>query len=119
MIESRRIFGEIAKQDDGLQKWASAEKYYIKESRAVRAILNDLELVSIGIQLGIVDDELYRKWYESGTIRIWEISRPYVTALRKRTENNALFFEAEALADWFSDKAKKLPKRNFWHRKIR
>ena len=70
---------------------------------SIRAILNEYECIALGIRVGIIDEKLF-KYYMRGTlIKDWDRSRDFVSALRQRVGNQALFSELEWLADrWCS-----------------
>ena len=112
VIEARRKFIELTKAPGGLAPWAAEDKEKTPEAQSVRIVLNEFELIAIGIQRGIVDAELYRRWYESGVIRHWNHAEPFVKALRARTGNQAVFHEFEELAKWF--RGEKNPRRRWW-----
>ncbi len=112
MIAARRKFVELAKANGGLSKWADEDKEKTEEVQAIKIVLNDFELVAIGIQRGIIDKEFYKRWFKSGVTRHWNYARPFVAALRTRTSNDMLFHEFEQMAGWFSDN--KPPQRKSW-----
>jgi Domain of unknown function (DUF4760) len=69
-------------------------------------------LISIGIQGGIIDFELYKRWNRSGVIQYWKHAAPFVHQLRQRTSNMALYHEFEELARWMQGET--MPKRGRW-----
>lgn len=93
MEGSIRLFHELARKPEGLAKWAAEEHSQSDETRAIRMVLNEYELVAIGIERGILDDITYRRWHRSAVIRNWRLAAPYVFAVRSRTGNDALFHE--------------------------
>ncbi|HUZ66112.1 MAG TPA: DUF4760 domain-containing protein [Beijerinckiaceae bacterium] len=103
---------ELAKEAGGLAPWASEENEKTSEVQSIRMVLNDFELVSIGIQRGIIDYEFYKRWYRGGVLRHWNYARPFVATLRTRTNNETLYHEFEQLAGWFSEN--RPPPRNKW-----
>lgn len=117
IMAARRKFIELAKDNGGLAKWADEEKEKTEEVQAIKVVLNDFELVAIGIQLNIIDEEFYRRWFMSGVTRHWRHARPFVAALRTRTANETLFHEFEQMAGWFSDD--KPPQRKRWLNRLR
>ena len=111
-MAARQKFNALANNDEGLAKWAKDEFQNSDDVRAIRVVLNELELIAIAIQRGIIDDTTYRRFFKSGTIKTWERAESYVKARRARTGNQALYHEVEQLAQWYKGKGK-MPRR-FW-----
>ena len=114
VIKARRTFIQLAKANGGLAKWAAEEHERSEEVQNIKLILNDFELIAIGIQRGIIDLEFYKRWYKSGVTRHWSHAYPFVAALRNRTGNNMLFHEFEQLAGWLNDNKAPPRKYRFW-----
>jgi hypothetical protein len=113
-IQARRTFIELAKQKDGLSPWSSEDCEKTAEVQAIKLILNDFELIAIGVQRGIIDFEFYKRWHRSGVLRHWAYAKPFVEGLRRRTSNSALFHEFEQLAAWMDEKHQR--RLSFWDR---
>ena len=103
VIAARRKFIELAKNDGGLGIWASEENEKTEETQSIRLVLNEFELVAIGIWRGIIDEKFYRLWFEASVIQFWKHADPFVSTLRNRTENPALYKEFQAMAVWFDN----------------
>jgi hypothetical protein len=112
IIAARTTFTNLAKAKVGIAKWAEEKHVQSSETHAIRLFLNQFELISIGVQKGVLDGEFWRFWYKSGTIATWDYAEPFVKALRKRVGNDMVYHEFEELAKAF--KGNKLPKRNWW-----
>lgn len=112
VIKARNKFIELAKAPGGLAPWADENKEQTDEVQSIKLVLNDFELISIGIQRGIIDAKLYQRWFKSGVIRHWKYAEPFVSALRTRTGNDSLFHEFQEMARWFGDN--KMPRRRWW-----
>ncbi len=106
MLAAQKLFIKLASKDGGLAKWADLKKESSKEAEAIRLVLNDFELISTSIQLGIMDYELYRKFCHGTVIKYWTKGAPFVHALRQRTGSTTVFCEFEALYTWVKDKKK-------------
>ncbi|MGL4439527.1 MAG: DUF4760 domain-containing protein [Bosea sp. (in: a-proteobacteria)] len=115
MIKARKQFIELAKQSGGLAKWADAENEGTEEAQSIRITLNDFELISIAIQKGIIDFDMYRMWNRTSVIRYWKNGSPYISALRARLNNRAIYHEFEEMEKWMQKD--KMPKRNHWRGK--
>jgi hypothetical protein len=114
-IAARRKFIELSKTPEGLAPWASVDKEGTPEAQNIRLVLNEFEIVSIGIQLGILDFETYRRWFQSTVVRFWTHGAPYINALRARIGHQALFHEFEELSRWMNEN-KRPPRRYKWLR---
>jgi len=113
MIDARRLFIETAKQAGGLAIFAEEDQEHSTESEAIRLVLNDFELTAVGIQMGVMDYEFYKRYNRGTVIRYWNHAAPYIYALRARVGSNLVFHEYEELVRWFT---KRTPRRTFWWR---
>ncbi len=109
MIRARSKFIEMTKRDGGLASYADLSNESTEETQYIRTVLNEFELYAIGIQRGIIDFELYKRWNRSGVIRYWTHAAPFIYQLRARTKNDALYYEFEELVRWMKGEA--MPKR--------
>jgi hypothetical protein len=110
LIAANSDFVRLAK-DGGLEIWADESKQNTKEVQSIKTVLNDQELISIGIQRGIIDYKLYRMWNRTGVIRRWTYAEPFVKKLRERSNNDALYHEFEEMARWMKGT---MPRRRWW-----
>lgn len=115
MIDARAKFNEISRSKEGTGKWAS--KPLSSEFKAIKTVINEYELVAIGIQRGILDDVTYRRWFRSGVIRTWNHAAPFVLARRVQTNNQALWHEFDEMARWYRG-GSPMPRRRFFWRKF-
>lgn len=116
VLMARDKFIELSTQAGGLAVWAAADKESSKETAAIRLILNDFELVAVGIQHGIIDFEFYRRYCHGTIIRYWQKSAPFIHALRERVGSQTIYSEFEQLYDWVNTNKK--PKRNIIWKKL-
>jgi hypothetical protein len=110
IIEARKRFVELAKEPGGLARWAEADQEQTAEALAIGRILNSYELISIGIQRGIIDYELFKRWHRASAIKYWERGAPFVMRIRERLGNDMFFHEFEEMVGWFKGQTKP-PKR--------
>lgn len=117
LIEAKKKVIEVIGEKDRLIKAADlppGEKGDISEdAKALRIVLNDLELTAIGIERGVIDFEFYRLWYKTGTINLWDAVTPFVEELRRKHKNELLYHESESLVGWLRTKKKPKPKRGY------
>jgi hypothetical protein len=105
-----RLLVRKAINDGGIAKYANLEHADDQVTLSINLVLNDLEMVSIGIQRGIIDCEFFRAWAQEGTVSLWRDLKPYVAALRRRLDRNSIFHQVEAMADaWDTTRANYKP----------
>lgn len=109
--ESQQIFNKIVR-DGKLVDYAAADKVGTPEAQAILNVLNGFELISIGIQRGIIEPEFYQLWYRSQVAYTWKNAQGYIVALRARLDRPSLFHEFEEMARWMNDN--QIPHRRFW-----
>ena len=66
-----------------------------EEAQCVRLQLNQYELIALGVSLGIVDKETYRRYFRTTIIRDWTECHPFIVA--ERRENLPYWTELERL----------------------
>ncbi|WP_390474595.1 DUF4760 domain-containing protein [Altererythrobacter sp. MTPC7] len=106
MLRAQKEFIRLANKAGGLAKWAEPSKESSKEAEAIRLVLNDFELISTSIQMGIMDYSLYYKFCHGTVIKYWTAAAPFVHALRQRTGSTTLYEEFQCLYDWVKDNKK-------------
>lgn len=116
VLEAREKFIELSSRPGGLAIWAASENEASEETAAIRLILNDFELVAVGIQHGIIDFEFYRRYCHGTIIRYWQKSAPFVHALRERVGSQTIYSEFETLHDWVNKNKK--PRRSIVWKKL-
>lgn len=109
VIRARSKFIELTKREGGLALYADLTNESAEETQYIRTVLNEFELFAIGIQRGIIDFELYKRWNRSNVVRYWTHAAPFIYQLRARTKNDALYHEFEELVRWMKGEA--MPKR--------
>lgn len=57
------------------------------ELHHIRSVLNNYELICIGIREGIYDEAIYRRWYYGSFMTDWKKIRPFVERVRQESEN--------------------------------
>lgn len=97
LIEARRRFTQLAHEPNGLLPAAAIENEGSADTEAIKIVLNEFELIAIGIDCGILDEHLYREWFRTGLLRHWKHAHPFIEELRRRTNNRLIYKEFEAL----------------------
>jgi hypothetical protein len=80
------------------------------ESRHIKIFLDHYELMSIGIQCGILDFKFVKLFNKSTVLSLWDKTAPFVYALRAERKNSNLYYEFEQLSLWL--RGTKVPQRN-------
>ena len=127
-IRARLAFVTLAKSDKGLLPYAEKDpevvpadapnaadiqKAHQKVNSEIDLILNNYELIAIGIQRGILDYKIMRLYARAIIIQHWEAAAPYIARLRIARSNPGYYTEFETLKDWMSG-AKRKPRGRFW-----
>ena len=73
LIEARSKFILLAKAPGGLEPFADVSKETASELVFIKLVLNEYELIAIGIERGIIDFELYRLWFRMGVVFFLEL----------------------------------------------
>lgn len=109
LIKARTRFVALSRQSGGLAPWAEKDKEGESDIQDIILVLNEFEIISIGIQRGIIDYKLFERWYKTSTVQFWKAGRPFILKLRERVGNDMLFYEFEEMVRWFEGSKK--PKR--------
>lgn len=87
-----------------LKQWAETHHENAPERSTVRNMLNDYELVSIGIQEEILDEKIYKRWWKGTLLADFEASKEFIHRVGNLYNIDA-FKEFKLLAEtWKSDR---------------
>lgn len=76
------------------------------ERKAISTVLNHREFVSVGINKGIIDEEIYKQAYYTMFVRDWKYLKNTINTIRNKDEKNKTFFQDfEKLAKKWSKKS--------------
>lgn len=90
----RQNFIKIRDSKDGLKKYAAdPELARSVEALDIRTQLNLYELVALGIQDGILDEAMYKKYYRGTVIKDFDASREYIAIERGENAKYWILFE--------------------------
>lgn len=109
--EAQQTFNRLVRTGK-LTSYAQKDKEGTTEAQAILNVLNGFELISIGIQRGIIEPEFYQLWYRSQVVHTWKNAQPFIVALRARLDRPSLFHEFEEMARWMNKN--QIPHRRFW-----
>lgn len=95
-IKIRRAFVRLREDTDALLDAAKEDNQSREDASAIRSILNDYEITALGIKCGILDEKIFRLWFETSFLNDYEKLRPFIVTIR--LQNSRYFVEMEQLA---------------------
>jgi hypothetical protein len=95
-VENRQAFIVLRDSSDGLKKYAQETS---QQALAIRAMLNQYELIATGIHAGILDEEMYRTYYRGTVLKDWRAAHEFIH--KERAENPNYWIELESLVKRF------------------
>ncbi|HZP75760.1 MAG TPA: DUF4760 domain-containing protein [Pseudolabrys sp.] len=95
-LEKRQKFIELRDSKEGLKKHA---RMNTDDAQAIRAMLNQYELIAIGIAGGILDEEMYRRYHRGTFVKDWLAAISFVND--ERQENARYWIDMQQLAEKF------------------
>lgn len=99
-------------REPNIARFAEEDQQGSDDTLAITAVLNQFELISVGIQRGIFEYELIKTWQAGSIIRYWNAAHPFVVALRNRVGVPKIWREFELLNNWVSGTEK--PRKTLW-----
>jgi len=81
-----------------LDFWADPRHRDSPQVNDIRAILNDYELMALGIRRGIIDEGIYHAFYKGPLIRDWNRSKLFIEKIRQQEKTHRILLEFESLA---------------------
>jgi len=119
-IKARKRFISLSKQTGGLLQYAQIDPPKIDDEpdedgkSSIDLILNNYELLAIGIQRGILDFRIIKLYMRAIVLAHWKVAASYVTELREVRENQRYYVEFETLKNWMDDNNPQKPNGRFW-----
>lgn len=86
-------------QPEGLEYWTNPRHRGSEQSRAINAVLNDYEMMALGIRRGIIDEDFFKSFARSAVISHWNIAASFIEELRRQRGNERLFIEFQGLVE--------------------
>lgn len=104
LIAERSAFNDLKLGTVKLVTFAKADKRGSDQTQAIRKVLNLHELTAVAIEEGVIDERVYRRWFNTTFIKDFEATEAYITEARKTYENPKAFCEFERIARrWKAD----------------
>lgn len=105
LIDARNKMIDLKKSKTRSGTWGTEDQRDSEEAKTIRTTLNINELVAVQIAEGVIDERVYRKWFNKAFIDDYKSMTGYIEAVREYKRNPAVFGELEKLARrWDDDK---------------
>lgn len=104
------IVSDLVKKSENEDEFPSLLEYfnkedYPKERKAILTLLNFREFVAVGINTGIIDEEIYRRSYNNILLRDWKYLYNTILAIRASDKGQSTNFQDfEVLIDRWKEK---------------
>lgn len=119
LIVARNRFIDIIRSDTKSEVYGREDKRGSDETKAIRTVLNINELVAVSIRENVIDERVWRKWFNRAFISDYEEMTGYIDEVRKSRDNPAIFEALEETALRWKADASWYTKPNWWIRKWR
>lgn len=104
LIEERTNFNNIKAGDIKPSSFGKPDRKGTPEAETIRKILNIHELTAVAIQERVMDECVYRRWFNGTYIADYEATKDYIVEARKTYSNPKVFREFEETAvRWKND----------------
>ena len=97
LIKARNAFSDIKKRDVRSSTFGKEDQRATDDAEHIRTVLNINELVAVSIQEGVIDERVFRRWFNSAFIDDYKSMTGYIEETRKWRSIH-VFKELEALA---------------------
>ena len=105
LIEARIEFNKIKVGEVRPSTYGKPDKKNDPEAQIVRRVLNVHELTAVAIKEGVIDERVYRKWFNTTYIGDYDAMKDYITEARLTYLNPRAFCEFESTATrWKEDR---------------
>jgi hypothetical protein len=98
LIKERHSFNAIKAADTKPSTYGKPNKKGSDEAETLRKVLNIHELTAVAIQEGVIDECVYRRWFNGTYIADYDAMKDYIAEARKTWNNPKVFLEFEKTA---------------------
>lgn len=117
LVEARVEFNVIKAGETRPSVYGKPERINDRQAQIIRRVLNVHELTAVAIQQRVIDERVYRTWFNGTYIKDYESMKEYIIEARKTYANPKAFSEFETTAlRWRDDKSWHAPP-SFFKRK--
>lgn len=104
LIDAREKFIDLKAASTKMETFGHEAQRKSDEAKTIRKVLNIHELTAVAIQEGVIDERVFRRWFNKAYIDDFRACEQYVTAVRNSRGNQAILKEFEILATrWRND----------------
>lgn len=103
LVASRAAFNDIKGGNVRPSSYGKADKKGSDEFETIRKVLNIHELTAVAIIEGVIDERVYRRWYNSTIINDYEAMKDFLAEARRTYSNPCAFCEFQKLAKRWKD----------------
>lgn len=105
LVEARDGFTALKTGDVKISSFGVEAKRNSEQARNLKKVLNLHELTATAIQEGVIDECVYRRWFNGTYIADYDATKDYIKAVRASYGNPKVFSEFESTAlRWKADK---------------
>lgn len=105
LIAARRAFNKLKAGETKLVTFAGNDKRGDENFENIKKVLNIHELTAVAIEEGVIDERVFRRWFNSTVIQDYEATSAFIIAARETYKSPNGFCEFERLAKRWRDDA--------------
>ena len=113
-MEARQAFNKLKAGTTKLATYANSNKRGSDEFEAIKTVLNVHELTAVSIAEGVLDERVYRSWFDTTMTSDYEATSAFITRARKTYDTPRGWCEFEGLAKRWTDTPRE---ETWWTRK--
>jgi hypothetical protein len=117
IIDARGRFNELKAGTTKLETYGSDAEKNTEQAQTIRKILNLHELTAVAIEEGVIDERVFRRWFNTTYIKDFEATKAYIAKARKTYQNDRAFIEFERAALRWQVDASWYAQPSWWRRK--
>ena len=117
LIEARNEFINLKNSTTRSGHWGTHAEKDRPEAKTIRTVLNIHELVAVSINEGVIDERVFRCWFNKAFIDDYKSMSGYIDAVREYKKNPKIFKEFETIASRWDDDRTWYDSPGFWARK--
>ena len=103
LVEARRKFLEIKRSETRPGAYVRTNGGDNEEFKTIRTVLNINELVAVSIREGVIDERVFRRWFNSAYVEDYNYMRDFIDAVQSTNNNNVYKEFKETAKRWKDD----------------
>lgn len=117
LIDARKAFNKLKAGDTKLKTFAAANMRGDPNFETIKKVLNIHELTAVAVEEGVIDERVFRRWFNSTIIDDYVATSAFIEKARETYKNPNGFCEFERLAKRWRDDTKWNPTPSLLRRK--